>query len=134
MAKNKIDNINSLRIGSINFGYLLHELPNKMKGNMILYINLLILLHASTDRNVTQQVFLMVIQENSNKLFPSMVAHYEVALEYLIIKQEIIYFFEIDTFKLLNLLKWLILNSLICLNDYLTFYNKMGQRGNLGDM
>ena len=64
--KKKIDNINSLKIGNINFGYLLHEFHNEMKENRIFYINLHILLHASTDRNAAQQVFLIVIQENSN--------------------------------------------------------------------
>ena len=40
----------------------------------------------------------MVIQENLNRAYPSMVAHDQVSLEYLIISQKIIHSFEIDTF------------------------------------
>ena len=57
------------------------------------------LLHTSADENaIDQQVFLMVIQENSNKTYPSMLDHYRLALEYSIISQKIIHSFEIDTF------------------------------------
>ena len=54
-----------------------------------------------------------------------MVAHREMTLEYLII----------DAFWFLNLLQWfLFLKSLIYGNNKLTFYNKMGQKENPGDM
>ena len=88
-----------LKKDNINYEYLLHELVNKIQASRVLYINLHVLLHTSTDTNaIDQQVFLTVIQENSNKAYPSMVAHHQVALQYSIISQRIIYSFETDTF------------------------------------
>lgn len=63
-----------------------------------------------------------------------MVAHYQVALGYSIISKNIIHSFETDSFWLLTLLNWFLLNSLIYENDYLACHNKMGQKVNLGDM
>ena len=64
-----------------------------------------------------------------------MVAHREMTLEYLIINQKKNHSFEIDAFWFLNLLLWfLFLKSLIYGNNKLTFYNKMGQKENPGDM
>ena len=45
-----------------------------------------------------QQLFLIVIQKDSTKSFPLMVAHYEELLQYSIINQQIIPYFETDTF------------------------------------
>ena len=45
-----------------------------------------------------QQLFLIVIQKDSTKSFPLMVAHYEELLRYSIINQQIIPYFETDTF------------------------------------
>ena len=47
--------------------------------------------------------------EDSRKLYPSMVAHQQMTLEYLIIMHQIMHSFEIDISWLLNLLKLLIL-------------------------
>ena len=64
-----------------------------------------------------------------------MVAHHQMILECSIIMHQIIHSFEIDTSWLLNLLKLLILLKwLIHRNDYVTFYNNMDQKSNLGDM
>ena len=64
-----------------------------------------------------------------------MVAHHQMILECSIIMHQKIQSFEIDTSWLLNLLKLLILLKwLIHRNDYVTFYNNMDQKGNLGDM
>ena len=77
----------------------------------------------------------MIMHEDSNKLYPSMVARHQMILECSIIVHQIIYSFEIDTSWLLNLLKLLILLMwLFYRNDYLTFYVNMDQTGNLGDM
>ena len=78
-------------------------------------------------------MFLMIMHENSKKLYPSMVAHHQMILEHSIIMHQIINSFEIDISSLLNLLKLLIsLKRLIYRNDYLMFYNNMDQNGNLG--
>ena len=45
---------------------------------------------------IDQQVFIMTILEDSNKSYPSMVAHYQM-FDYSIIMDQIIYSFEIDT-------------------------------------
>ena len=75
------------------------------------------------------------MHEDSNKSYPSMVAHHQMILECSIIMNQIIHSFEIDTSWLLNLLKLLILLKwLIHRNDYVTFYNNMDQKSNLGDM
>lgn len=47
---------------------------------------------------IKQQLFLIVIQKDSNKSFALMVAHYEELLEYSIINQQVIHSFEIDSF------------------------------------
>lgn len=52
----------------------------------------------------------MVIQEDSNKTYPLMVAHHQVALDYSIISQKIIHSVEGHTFSLLNILKRFALN------------------------
>ena len=60
-----------------------------------------------------------------------MVAHHQITLGYSIISQQIIHFFCIHIFWLMNLLKWFSsVKSLIYGNDYLTFYNEMDQNGN----
>ena len=72
----------------MNYEYLLHEVVNKIKESRILYIILLISLHTSSDKNaIDQQVLVMVIQENSNKAYPSIKAHYQGTLEYSIIRK-----------------------------------------------
>ena len=72
----------------MNYEYLLHEVVNKIKESRILYIILLISLHTSSDKNaLDQQVLVMVIQENSNKAYPSIKAHYQGTLEYSIIRK-----------------------------------------------
>ena len=45
---------------------------------------------------IDQQVFLVTVFEDSNKSYPSMVAHYQM-FDYLLIMDQIIYSFEIDT-------------------------------------
>ena len=47
---------------------------------------------------IKQQLFLIVIQKDSTKSFPLMAAHYEELLQYSIINQQIIPYFETDTF------------------------------------
>ena len=77
----------------------------------------------------------MIMQEDSDKSYPLMVAYHQMMFEYSIIMHHIIHSFEIDTFLLLNLLKLsILLKRLIYRNKYLTFHNKMDQKGNLGDM
>ena len=49
------------------------------------------------------------MHEDSNELYPSMVARHQIILKCSIITQQIIYSFEIDTSGLLNSLKLLIL-------------------------
>ena len=80
-----------------------------------------------TDKNtIYWQVLFMIIHEDSNKLYPSMVTRHQMILEFSIIMHQIIHSLEIDTSwliklsKLLILLKWFIYR-----NDYLTFYNNM---------
>ena len=76
----------------------MHELVNNVKESRVLYIILHILLYTSTDVNaIDQPDFFMAVQENSNKGYPLMVAHHQVALEYSKICQKIIHSFEIDT-------------------------------------
>ena len=75
----------------------------------------------------------MKINEHSNKSYPSMVAHPQI-IEYTTIMLHIIHSFENDTSLLLNLLRVLLLKWLICANDYLTFYNNMERKENLGDI
>ena len=53
--------------------------------------------------------FFMIIREDSNKLYPSMVAYHQMILECSIIMHKMIHSFEIDTSWLLSLLKLLIL-------------------------
>ena len=65
------------------------------------------------------------MHEDSNELYPSMVARHQMILKCSIIMQQIIHSFEIDTSGLLNILKLLILIKwLIYRNYYLAFYNK----------
>ena len=64
----------------------------------------------------------------------SMVAHHQILECWMIMHQIIGDSFEIDTTWILNLLELLLLKWLIYGNDYLTFYNSMEQKGNLGDM
>ena len=52
----------------------------------------------------------MVIQEDSNKTYPLMVADHQVALDYSVISQKIIHSVEGHTFSLLNILKRFALN------------------------
>ena len=84
----------------------MYELVNKIKESRILYVIYQVLLYASTDKNANdRQDFLMVIQENSNKVYPPMVTQHQKASEYSIISQKITHsFFEVDKFLLLNLL------------------------------
>ena len=84
----------------------MHELVNKIKESRILYVIYQVLLYASTDKNaIDRQDFLMVIQENSNKVYPPMVTQHQKPSEYSIISQKITHsFFEVDKFLLLNLL------------------------------
>ena len=73
--------------------------------------------------------------QNSNKSYPSLIAHHPIILEYLIIMHQIIHSFEIDTSWLLDVLRLLVLlKQLIYRNDDLTFYNNIDQKGNPGDM
>ena len=51
----------------------------------------------------------MIMQEDSDKSHPLMVAYHQMMFEYSIIMHHIIHSFEIDTFLLLNLLKLSIL-------------------------
>ena len=51
----------------------------------------------------------MIMQEDSDKSYPLMVAYRQMMFEYSIIMHHIIHSFEIDTFLLLNLLKLSIL-------------------------
>ena len=77
----------------------------------------------------------MMIQENSNKLYPSMVGQDQTILDYLIRNQQIIHPFDIDTNWFLKLLKWLLLlKRLIYGNNPLKVYKNMSQWGNLVDM
>ena len=88
-----------------------------------------------TDKNaISHQIFVMAIQENPSKAYPSIVAHHQVALEYSTISQKVIHSFETNIFRLSNLLKRFLLTSLIYRNDYRTFYKIMSQKGNLGYM
>ena len=74
----------------------------------------------------TEQVFPMVIQQDSNKSYSSMATHHQTILDYSINNQQMIHPYELDTYWLLNLLKWLLfLKWLIYGNDYLKFYNNM---------
>ena len=77
----------------------MHELVHKIKGSITLCTILRILLHTSADKNaINQQIFLMAIQENPNKAYPSIVAHHQVALEYSTISQKVIHSFETNIF------------------------------------
>ena len=70
----------------------------------------------------------MMIQENSNKLYPSMVGQDQTILDYLIRNQQIIHPFDIDTNWFLKLLKWLLLlKRLIYGNNHLKVYKNMSQ-------
>ena len=84
----------------------MHELVNKIKESRILYVIYQVLLYASTDKNaIDRQDFLMVIQENSKKVYPPMGTQHQKASEYSIFSQKITHsFFEVDKFLLLNLL------------------------------
>ena len=51
-----------------------------------------------TDKNtIYWQVFLMIMHEDSNKLYPSMVARHQMILEFSIIMHQIMHSLEIDT-------------------------------------
>ena len=52
---------------------------------------------------INYQVLLMVIQEASNKTYPSMIAQHQTILVYSVINNQIIYSFEIGTSLFLNL-------------------------------
>ena len=77
----------------------------------------------------------MIMNKDSSKSSPSMVADYQMRLEYLIITRQIIHSLKINgswlsnLLKLLNLLKWLTYRS-----DYFTFYNNMSQKRNIDDV
>ena len=47
---------------------------------------------------ITEQAFPMVIQQDSNKSYPSMVAHHQKILDYSIHNQQMIHPYEIDTY------------------------------------
>ena len=61
-----------------------------------------------------------IVKENSNRSYPSMVAHHQTILGYSINNQKIIHLFEIDTYCFF-LIYW---------SDYFN----MGEKGNLIDM
>ena len=76
----------------------------------------------------------MVIQD-SNKSNSITVVHHQMILHYSTNKHQIIHPFKIETYWFLNLLKWVFLVKWsIYGNDYLRFYNNIGQKGNLVDM
>ena len=82
---------------------LLNEIFNKIKENRILYIILRILRHVLYLHVINRQKyqllasFFMIMHEDSNKLYPSMVTHHQMILECSIIVNLIIHSFEIDT-------------------------------------
>ena len=61
----------------------------------------------------------MIMHENSDRLYPSMVARHQMISECSIIMHQIIHSFEINTSGLLNLLKLLILLKVIDLSKRL---------------
>ena len=64
----------------------------------IFHFMLLIYILRTGKNTITEQVFPMVIQQDSNKSYPSMATHHQTILDYSINNQQMIHPYELDTY------------------------------------